>query len=114
MITASQGDQHEDVHNNGDDETIHSSQVPLSSSDTPPNKVVDINDVDDDPNTESTSTLNKTNSSNMINQPICRNFLKGNCKHGMSGKTSGGCKYRHLKTFNQILKHGTHWKYGCN
>ena len=45
------------------------------------------------------------------NQKVCRHFLKGNCKYGMSGKD---CMFYHPKFCKKLMKHGTKKKEGCS
>jgi hypothetical protein len=44
----------------------------------------------------------------------CKNYMKGNCRHGMSGKTDGTCKFYHPKPCSKLMKHGTKSGIGCN
>ena len=44
---------------------------------------------------------------------ICKYYRQGNCKHGLSGKKGGNCKFSHPKPCNKLLKHGTHSTLGC-
>jgi hypothetical protein len=94
-----------------DADSTQSSQVPAPSTYT--SETADV-EVGAEQNTSMHIQVTNKSRNNCPNQPICRHFLKGNCIHGMSGKSNNGCKYRHLKTCNKILKHGTRGKYGCN
>ena len=111
-------DQCRNNNDDNNDESIHSSQPPPSSTGSPLNEAVEVIEAVKDQNKKSTLTLNNSseskNNGQSQNLPICRTFLKGTCKHGMSGKSNDGCQYRHLKTCNKILKHGIQGKYGCN
>ena len=114
---------------NVDDETIHSSQIPTSSNGDPPsmlsNPSVDLKkqvsfDVDlkkqvsFDESTGRDPSEEDSEGWKTIKPNVCRNFLKGDCRHGMSGKSNGTCKFLHLKMCNKLLKHGTKEGLGCD
>ena len=45
---------------------------------------------------------------------VCKFLRKGSCKHGMSGKKDGGCRFFHPKLCNRFIQHGTRQPRGCN
>ena len=44
----------------------------------------------------------------------CEHFLKGECRHGISGKTNGGCSKAHRKICGKFLKWGDRNAMGCS
>ena len=45
--------------------------------------------------------------------PICKHYRAGRCKHGVSGKKDGSCKFSHPKPCNKFLKNGNNRRSGC-
>ena len=86
-------------------ETIHSSQISSGSSSSTPI----MQSIGEDTKHVDTEEIPPDDT-----KPPCRNFMKGNCRHGMSGKTDGICKFYHPKTCKKLLKHGTKAGIGCN
>ena len=104
---------------NVDDETIHSSQIPSSSNGDPPSMLSNssVNSKKpESPDESADKELSEEDSEGWktIKPNVCRNFLKGDCRHGMSGKSNGTCKFAHPKMCNKLLKHGTKEGLGCN
>ena len=123
--TTSTSDVHYNTVNmNTSGEALHSSQVPSTSANayTQPmvsnTEQVHVNgynksDLKTQDSKMNKMPLHKTDLDQNI-PPTCRNFMRGNCRHGMSGKSNGICKFHHPKTCNKLLKHGTKSKLGCN
>ena len=49
----------------------------------------------------------------LIDRPDCELFMRGECPHGMSGKTGGICEQRHRKRCNKFLTWGNKHTNGC-
>ena len=45
--------------------------------------------------------------------PVCKFYKQGRCKHGVSGKKEGVCRYRHPKPCRKFLTSGNHQRRGC-
>ena len=44
---------------------------------------------------------------------VCRFYKEWRCKHGMSGRKDGGCKYAHPKPCKQFMTNGNRRQRGC-
>ena len=44
---------------------------------------------------------------------LCKFYRMGRCKHGISGKKDGVCKYNHPKPCKKLLTNGTNRRWGC-
>ena len=122
-----------------DDDNIRSSQIPSTSSGNPPlmesaqRSCTAVGKSAEEPTKSTTTEVTMESSTVRVTEAegsqreeeaadgwsyvrpnICRNFLKENCRHGMSGKTKGTCKFFHPKMCNKFMKHGTRDGIGCN
>ena len=91
-------------------ETVYSSQTAESSESSNFTEKQCIQPPD-----KGQTTKTVTDNANAPNHPkTCVHYIKGTCRHGMSGNSSGKCKFHHPKMCGKLLKHGTHSPYGCN
>ena len=44
----------------------------------------------------------------------CESYLRGDCRHGVSGKADGGCSKQHRKRCNKFMKWGNRHQNGCS
>jgi len=107
------------IHENELEHTVgeHSSQIPSGSKDSPsiiPSSMIENNlsGMSDEQAQQGGSPPVKNELDTSAIK--CRNYMKGNCRHGISGKTGGTCKYYHPKPCSKLMLHGTKAGKGCN
>lgn len=62
-------------------------------------------------------TLNNHSAPAAISEEICKNYVNGQCPHGMSGKTlykGEVCRFTHPKRCRKYCTYGPHSEFGCN
>lgn len=56
------------------------------------------------------SAQSSTAKTREIERPVCKYYVRGTCKHGVSGKN---CYYQHPKPCHKLLTHGPVGQHGC-
>ena len=64
-------------------------------------------------NFDQTRTVNNNRLSASTPRPLCPHYKRGICRHGISGRSNGGCSKAHPKACPKLLQFGIRGPRGC-